>query len=63
MIKTDELFKEITKPIKWYVGYYSQQTASAICKRYKAGTLSQEKIEELFNKFGYIKNDVTWEIK
>lgn len=56
----EQVFKEITKNKKWYIGFYTQQTASAIVKRYKNKTLSHEKIIEIFGRFGYIKITEDW---
>lgn len=60
---TDFVFKYITGSKKWYIGYCSQQTASAICKRYKNGTLTTEKMIHLFNFYGFVKNELTWKKK
>lgn len=57
----EQVFNEITKNKKWYVGIYIQQTASQMVKRFNNGSLSHEKMNEIFNKFGYIKIIEQWQ--
>lgn len=49
----EEVFSEITSPLKWYLGHYSQSYASQIVQRFEDGRLSEKTIDKLFNYFGY----------
>lgn len=55
-MSTEELFIYLTSQLKWYMGYCRHNTASMIKKRFKDGTLSMKKMENVFNHFGYIKS-------
>lgn len=64
----DEIFLLITSKKKWYFGgdfqqYCSQQAGSEIVKRFRNGSLSDEKIAHLFDHFGYYKKIEQWEKK
>ena len=58
-----ETMDEITKEKKWYVGKYKQQTASAIVKRFYAGTLGFTTLTKFFNDFGYELTPGSWNKK
>lgn len=58
----EEVFKEITNPLKWYIGYCSQGYATQLIQRFNDGRLSEKTIEKLFNHFGYfVKREKQWE--
>jgi len=60
----DEVFKEITTPLKWYQGYCSQSYATQLKQKYKSGHIGEKAIERLFKHFGYtIKKQEEWERK
>lgn len=48
-----ELFKKITSEPKWYAGYCEPSNASNIKKRFENKELSFDKLQHLFNHFGY----------
>lgn len=48
-----EVIEEIIKTPKWYYGIWSQQTASAMIKRFNNGSLSDKKFKEIISKKGY----------
>lgn len=50
-----EAFENITRPLKWYIGVYSQGYASQIVQRFNAGQLKQSTIDSFLKKFGYVK--------
>ena len=48
-----ELFKKITSEPKWYAGYCSAQNATNIKRRFEAKQLTFDKLQHLFNHFGF----------
>ena len=59
----NQVFKEITTPLKWYVGYCSQGYATQLIQRFEDGRLSDKTIERLFNHFGYVVSRPTEWVK
>lgn len=58
----NEVFKEITKPLKWYIGYCSQGYATQLVQRFEDGRLSEKTIDKMFAHFGYITvKEKQWE--
>ena len=59
----DEVFKEITTPLKWYEPYYTAQYACILKQRYRNRTLGPDALGNLFNRFGYSKIEIIeqWE--
>lgn len=68
-MSTKEIFDIITSKPKWYAGipsktgFHNAQSANRIKARFRASRLPDKKIEDIFNFFGYFKNEVTWEKK
>lgn len=63
-----EIFDEIVKLPKWYAGlrtetgrFHDASSATKLKQRFYNGTLSADKIKQIFNKHGYIKPEVQWE--
>lgn len=52
-MNSQEVFKQITTPLKWYIGYCTQGYASQLVQRFEDNRLSERTIEKLFNHFGY----------
>lgn len=65
-MSTKDIFDLITSKPKWYAGmpsktgFHNAQSANRIKARFRIGNLSEKRIEEIFNRFGYFKNEVTW---
>ncbi len=65
-MSTKEIFDEITSKLKWYAGmpsktgFHNAQSANRIKARFNNGTLPDKTIEQIFNHFGYVKNEITW---
>lgn len=55
-----EAIQEITAEQKYYVGVYSQQTASAIVKRFHSGSITINKLREFLEAFGYVEREGEW---
>lgn len=56
---TQEVFNKITSEHKWYSGYCTRQYAYILKKRFNSGGLTEDKITQMFEFFGY-KKDLTW---
>lgn len=63
-----EIFNEIIQRPKWYAGlrtdrgnYHTPPTARKMVERFNNGTLSADKIKQIFNKHGWVKPEVNWE--
>lgn len=63
-----EIFNDIITKSKWYAGlrtnrgtYHSAQSANRLVKSFRNGTLSPDKIKQIFNKHGWIKPEVQWQ--
>ena len=50
---TEELFKLITDPPLWYVGYCDENYANLIKMRHRNKALTLGKYQDLFNHFGF----------
>lgn len=67
-METKELFIFITSQPKWYANipvankFMTTQAANRIKARFNNGSLSTDKIKEIFNHFGYYQNEL-WEKK
>lgn len=62
-----EIFESIIAKNKWYAGlrtdrgnFHTAQSANQMVRRYRNGTLSADKIKQIFNKHGWIKPEVQW---
>ena len=56
----EEVFKDITTPLKWYEPNYTAQYACILKSRFSNGKLGEKAIKKLFNKYGYKLNQ-SWE--
>lgn len=63
-----EIFNEIVKLPKWYAGlrtdkgnYHDASSAIKLKHRFDKGTLSADKIKQIFNKHGWVKPEVQWQ--
>lgn len=48
-----DVIKEITSPLKWYIGKRSQSWASQFVRNYKNGTAKRSTVMKLICDFGY----------
>lgn len=49
----EEMINKVTSRPKWYLGLMKQQTASAMIKRFKNGSLSEKNFNSLVKMIGY----------
>lgn len=49
----EDVFKEITTPLKWWIGFCSQGYATQLVQRFEDNRLSEKTIEKMFTHFGY----------
>jgi hypothetical protein len=64
---TNQIWDIITSQPKWYAGiktrtgsYHTAQSANRLKNRFKKKMLSEEYIEYILNRHGFIKNEITW---